>query len=237
MTTRLYRFGQSLAIIGVLLVAALAAGEARAAAIEFTQETLENGLQVIYAPLHQAPVVHVRVLYHVGSRDERPDRQGFAHMFEHMMFRGSAHVKPEEHMKLVGMVGGMSNAFTSFDQTVYVNTIPSNQLELALYLEADRMASFKVSDEIYQTERKVVTEEWRMKQNRPYGNVWEDFMKAAFQKSSYRWTPIGNMDNLRAAQATELQDFFNRYYVPNNAALVIAGDIDVPAAKALVQKY
>ena len=96
--------------------------------IAFTQETLENGLKVIYAPLHQAPVVHVRVLYHVGSRDERPDRQGFAHMFEHMMFRGSAHVKPEEHMKLIGMVGGISNAFTSFDQTVYVNTIPSNHL-------------------------------------------------------------------------------------------------------------
>jgi predicted Zn-dependent peptidase len=237
MTTRQYRFGQSLAIIGVLLVAALGAAQARAAAVEFTQETLENGLQVIYAPLHQAPVVHVRVLYHVGSRDERPDRQGFAHMFEHMMFRGSAHVKPEEHMKLIGMVGGMSNAFTSFDQTVYVNTIPSNQVELALYLEADRMASFKVSDEIYQTERKVVTEEWRMKQNRPYGNVWEDFMKAAFTKSSYRWTPIGNMDDLRAAQAAELQDFFNRYYIPNNAILVIAGDIDVPAAKALAKKY
>src|SRR6266545_1135433 len=114
--------------------------------IQFTEETLDNGLHVIYAPLHQAPVVHVRVLYHVGSRDERPDRQGFAHMFEHMMFRGSAHVPPEEHMKLIGMVGGMSNAFTSFDQTVYVNTIPSNHLEMALYLEADRMASFKVSE-------------------------------------------------------------------------------------------
>jgi len=134
-------------------------------------------------------------------------------------------------------VGGMSNAFTSFDQTVYVNTVPANQLELALYLEADRMASFKVSDEIYQTERKVVTEEWRMKQNRPYGNLWEDFAKAAFTKSPYRWTPIGNMDDLRAAQAAELQDFFNRFYVPNNAILVIAGDIDIPAAKALVKKY
>src|SRR5881275_3254342 len=93
--------------------------------IEFTQETLPNGLRVIYAPLHQAPVVEVRVFYHVGSRDERPDRQGFAHMFEHMMFRGSAHVAPEEHMKRIGGVGGYCNAFTSFDQTVYINTIPS----------------------------------------------------------------------------------------------------------------
>src|SRR3954467_9034567 len=106
--------------------------------VQFEQEVLDNGLRVIYAPLHQAPVVHVRVMYHVGSRDERPDRQGFAHMFEHMMFRGSAHVAPEEHMKLIGMVGGISNAFTSFDQTVYVNTIPANSTEMALYLEADR---------------------------------------------------------------------------------------------------
>src|SRR6478609_1166954 len=108
--------------------------------IPFTEEDLANGLHVIYAPLHNAPVVHVRVLYHVGSRDERPDRQGFAHMFEHMMFRGSAHVAPQEHMKLVNQVGGYSNAFTSFDETVYVNTVPSEHLETALYLEADRMS-------------------------------------------------------------------------------------------------
>jgi zinc protease len=222
------------------MLVAMLAGPARAAAaaqIEFTQETLPNGLEVLYAPLHQAPVVHVRVLYHVGSRDERPDRQGFAHMFEHMMFRGSDHVKPEQHMKLIGMVGGYSNAFTSFDETVYVNTVPSSQLELALYLEADRMASFKVSDEIYRTERKVVTEEWRMKQNRPYGAIWESLFAAAFKVHSYRWTPIGDMNNLRAAQAAELQDFFNRYYVPNNAILVIAGDLDPAAARALVKKY
>src|SRR3954468_24369277 len=124
----------------VVLLIPFTARATEPAKIDFTEETLDNGLRVIYAPLHQAPVVHVRVLYHVGSRDERPDRQGFAHMFEHMMFRGSAHVKPEEHMKLIGMVGGMSNAFTSFDETVYVNTIPANQTEMALYLEADRMS-------------------------------------------------------------------------------------------------
>src|SRR5215210_1212838 len=100
------------------------------APIEFQTETLDNGLRVVYAPLRQAPVVHVRVLYHVGSKDERPDRQGFAHMFEHMMFRGSAHVKPEEHMKLINTVGGNSNAFTSFDQTVYINTLPANYTEM-----------------------------------------------------------------------------------------------------------
>src|SRR5688572_23079946 len=114
-------------LTGLFLLASstrLFGAPAMPAPIAFEEETLPNGLRVIYAPLHQAPVVHVRVLYHVGSRDERPDRQGFAHMFEHMMFRGSAHVKPEEHMKLIGVVGGMSNAYTSFDQTVYINTLP-----------------------------------------------------------------------------------------------------------------
>src|SRR5881392_997579 len=158
--------------------------------IPFTREVLDNGLTVLYIPLHTAPVVHLRVIYHVGSRDERPDRQGFAHMFEHMMFRGSAHVAPQEHMKLIGVVGGISNAFTSFDETVYVNTVPAEWLDMALWLEADRMASFKVSDQIFQTERKVVAEEWRMRMNQPYGNVFELFLKAAFTKHSYQWTPI-----------------------------------------------
>ncbi len=207
------------------------------ARIDYTEETLANGLHVIYAPLRQAPVVHVRVIYHVGSRDEQPNRRSFAHMFEHMMFRGSAHVKPEEHMKLIGTVGGYSNAFTSFDTTQYVDTIPSNQLELALYLEADRMSSFKVSDKIFKTERKVVAEEWRIQQNQPYGRAYDDFMKLAFKKHPYRWTPIGNMNDLAAAHASELQAFFNRYYVPNNATLLITGDINVAAAKKLVHKY
>src|SRR3954452_20816992 len=206
--------------------------------VTFEKESLPNGLRVIYAPMHQAPVVHVRVLYHVGSRDERPDRQGFAHMFEHMMFRGSAHVPPEQHMKLIGVVGGESNAFTSFDQTTYVNTIPSNNVEMALYLEADRMASFKVSDEIFQTERKVVSEEWRMRYaNQPLGPMFQDFLKTAYKAHSYRWTPIGDMDQLRQAKSAELQEFFNRYYVPNNACLVIAGDIDIPQTKQWVRKY
>src|SRR5450432_1273769 len=205
------------------LIALLATTLAHAADIqpvEFEKQTLDNGLTVIYAPLHNAPVVHVRVLYHVGSRDEKPDRQGFAHMFEHMMFRGSAHVAPEQHMKMIGVNGGNSNAFTSFDQTTYFETIPSNAVQMALYLEADRMASFKVNDNIFQTERKVVAEEWRMRYaNQPLGPMFADFSKLAFQTSSYRWTPIGDMDQLRQASSSELQQFFNTYYVPNNACL------------------
>ncbi|HET6248570.1 MAG TPA: pitrilysin family protein [Tepidisphaeraceae bacterium] len=229
-------------IVSLVLLLAIAIGNSAAAeksnTIDFTQETLPNGLRVIYAPLKTAPVVEVRVFYHVGSRDERPDRQGFAHMFEHMMFRGSAHVKPQEHMKILGAVGAVVNAFTSFDQTVYHETLPASALETALYLEADRMASFKVSDQIFGTERKVVAEEWRMRyMNQPYGRIFGDFQKAAFSTHSYRWTPIGDMDQLRASRSNELQDFFNTYYVPNNAILVVAGDIDTPAAKALVSKY
>ncbi len=214
-----------------------AAAPAMPQPIEFEQETLPNGLRVIYAPLHVAPVVHVRVLYHVGSKDERPDRQGFAHMFEHMMFRGSAHVKPEQHMRLIGTVGGDSNAFTSFDETVYVNTVPAEHLEMALYLEADRMASFKVDENIYKTERKVVAEEWRIRQNRPYGTMFEKFLASSFTKHSYRWTPIGVMEHLQAADVAELQDFFNTYYVPNNAILVVAGDIDVAKTREMAKKY
>ena len=219
----------------LLLVVVLARVPA-AESLAYASEQLSNGLRVVYAPLHQAPVVHVRVLYHVGSKDEDPNRQGFAHMFEHMMFRGSKHVAPEEHMKLVGTVGGVSNAYTAFDETVYTNTVPSTHLPMVLYLEADRMASFKVSPEIFQVERKVVTEEWRRDQNQPYGTFFQDFFALLYQKHPYHWTPIGDMDDLAAAKATELQQFFNTYYIPNNAVLVLAGDFDPTEAKALVRR-
>jgi zinc protease len=216
---------------------AAAKAPAAVAPIEFQTETLEDGLRVVYAPLRQAPVVHVRVLYHVGSKDEKPDRQGFAHMFEHMMFRGSAHVKPEEHMRRINGVGGISNAFTSFDQTTYVDTVPREATEMALWLEADRMSSFKVTDQIYQIERRVVAQEWAMRMNQPYGNLYEEFLKQAYAKHSYRWTPIGNMEDLKAAAVNELQDFFNTYYIPNNAVLVVAGDIDVEKTKGWVHQF
>lgn len=206
--------------------------------IQFERETLDNGLRVIYAPMTNAPAIHVRVMYHVGSRDEAANRQGFAHMFEHMMFRGSAHVPPEQHMKLIQGVGGNSNAFTSFDQTTYVNTIPSNHLEMALWLEADRMASFKVSDEIFQTERNVVKEEWRLRYaNQPYGKMTQDLLALAFNTHNYRWTPIGDMDQLAAAKTDELQAFHDLYYVPNNACLIIAGQYDLSQAREWVRKY
>lgn len=206
--------------------------------IDYETETLANGLQVIYAPMDNAPVVHVRVLYHVGSRDEQPDRRGFAHMFEHMMFRGSAHVASEQHMDLINATGGNSNAFTSFDQTTYINTVPSNHLEMALYLEADRMASFQVTPSVLDTERNVVNEEWRLRvANPPYGELFEDLFELAYEEHHYQWTPIGDMDDLAAAQPHELQAFHDVYYNPNNAALIIAGQFDVEQAKQWVDTY
>ncbi len=206
--------------------------------IAFQTERLSNGLRVIYAPMDNAPVVHVRVLYHVGSRDETPDRQGFAHMFEHMMFRGSEHVPSERHMELINGVGGNSNAFTSFDQTTYVNTIPSNALEMALWLEADRMGGFKVDAEKFTTERNVVNEEYLQRVVAPpYGRMFMDFFALAYEDSHYKWTPIGDMQQLAEAQPAELQAFFDTYYVPNNAVLTIAGKFDVAEAKKWVRQY
>ena len=205
--------------------------------ISWDTETLPNGLKVIYAPMPLSPVTQVRVDYHVGSRDERIDRQGFAHMFEHMMFRGSAHVAPQEHMKLVGSVGGYCNAFTSFDKTEYHDTLPASYANMALWLEADRMASFKVSPQIFHTERLVVAEEWRMRQNQPYGTMWDTLFAEVYKEAPYHWTPIGNMQHLQAAQTSELQAFFNKYYIPGNAVLVVAGKMDIEKTKSDVHKY
>lgn len=206
--------------------------------IDYETETLDNGLRVVYAPMNNAPVVHVRVLYHVGSKDETPDRQGFAHMFEHMMFRGSAHVPSERHMELINSVGGNSNAFTGFDQTTYVNTVPSNALEMALWLEADRMSSFAVDAEKFATERNVVNEEYLQRVVAPpYGRLFTDFFALAYDQSHYRWTPIGDMDQLAEATPDELQEFFDTYYAPGNAVLTIAGDFKVEEAKQWIEDY
>lgn len=233
-----YRLGvtATLLVSGFLASPVLSAPQVEP--VKFERETLENGLRVIYAPMDNAPVVHVRVMYHVGSRDEQPDRQGFAHMFEHMMFRGSKNVASEQHMKLINSFGGICNAFTSFDQTTYINTVPNNHLETVLYLEADRMASFKVSQPVFETEREVVKEEWRLRYaNQPYGPFFQDLFSTAFTTHNYRWTTIGDMDHLAKAQIQELQDFHDKYYIPNNACLIIAGEFDVAEAKAQVRKY
>ena len=157
----------------------------------FEESVLENGLRVITLEDFSCPVIAVEVWYHVGSKDERADRQGFAHMFEHMMFRGTDLLSAEEHFSLIRGVGGQCNAYTNFDYTAYVNTVPANQLELVLWLEAERMMFLRVDQENFDTERKVVCEERRQDLNEPYGTVVEQVMPVVFTKHPYRWLRSG----------------------------------------------
>jgi zinc protease len=223
----------------------LAAGFVAAPAADVTPprlaieaHTLDNGLQVVLAPDTSRPVVNVQVWYRVGSKDERQGRTGFAHLFEHMMFRGSENVGPEEHMRYIREVGGTVNAYTNFDRTVYWQTVPSNHLERVLWLEADRMASLQVNEENFTKEREVVKEERRLRvENPPYGMLAEWVLDAAFQAYPYKYTPIGSMNDLNAAEVADVKAFFDTFYVPDNATLVIVGDFDTKAALAQARTH
>jgi zinc protease len=184
------------------------------------------------------PVVNIQVWYQVGSRDERAGRTGFAHLFEHMMFRGSRNIGPEEHFRLVQKAGGTNNAYTSFDQTVYYQTVPPNYLEQMLWAEADRMASLVINEETFQKERQVVKEERRMRvESPPFGLLSERILANLYQVYPYKHSPIGSMEDLNQATAADVKEFFDTYYVPNNATLVIAGDFDPKQAMGWAQKY
>ncbi|HTL50937.1 MAG TPA: pitrilysin family protein [Planctomycetota bacterium] len=192
----------------------------------FTAFELKNGLRVIVQEDHRLPVCAVQVRYHVGSKDESPDRQGFAHMFEHMMFRGTERVKPEEHMEFIRLMGGNCNASTSEDRTEYHETFPAEKIEKVLWLEAERMVNLKVDQEGYEIERKVVIEEYRERvANRPTGHLFEDFSAQFYKVHPYRWETIGKPEHLMAAKIEELQAFYKKFYQPNNAVLVIVGDV------------
>ncbi|MBL8879340.1 MAG: insulinase family protein, partial [Phycisphaerales bacterium] len=236
----LSRFGQrSFAVLLLALpVVWLSTGCApqKAGQFAYRQVELDNGLKVITLEDHSCPVVAVHLWYHVGSKDENPERQGFAHMFEHMMFRGTDKLGPTDHFDLIRQTGGNCNAYTTFDQTVYVQTLPANQLELALWLESERMSFLKIDQTSFDTERKVVEEERRLGVNRPYGTVLEKVLAEVFQVHPYRWSTIGNIGHLRASSVAELRDFWTRYYVPNNATLVIVGDVKHNEAQALARK-
>lgn len=203
-----------------------------------TRHALPNGLTVLMLEDHSAPVVNLQMWYHVGSKDEREGSTGFAHLFEHLMFKGSAHVDPEEHSRIIEAVGGFDNAYTNFDTTVYWQTFPSNYLERIVWLEADRMGSLNVDEANFQSEREVVKEERRLRlENRPYGLVAEDLYVAAFQKHPYRHQPIGSMEDLNKATVEDVREFFRTYYRPDNCTMVIAGDINPQQALAWVRKY
>ena len=206
--------------------------------VTYTEYKLKNGLGVILHQDKTAPVVAISVMYHVGSKDEIPNRTGFAHFFEHLLFEGSPNIKRGEFMKIVSANGGQNNANTSQDRTFYYEIFPSNQLETGLWLESERMLHPIINEVGVKTQNEVVKEEKRLRvDNQPYGNFLAEVMKRLFTKHPYTWVPIGSMDDLDAATLQEFQAFNKKYYVPNNAVLVIAGDIDVEKTKNLVAKY
>ena len=213
------------------------AGDKKVPMFDYRQVVLDNGLRVITLEDFSCPIVAVQVWYHVGSKDEQPNRQGFAHMFEHMMFRGTDRLGPADHFDFLRRVGGNCNGYTNFDHTVYVEQIPANQLELALWLEAERMSFLKIDQESFDTERKVVEEERRLMLNQPYGTVVDKVLAELFTNHPYRWSPMGNIAHLRATSVPELRDFWKRYYTPNNATLIIVGAVKHDKAQELAKRY
>src|SRR5438876_2881595 len=225
----------------VVLPATLAGQAGMSGRIAFEQFTLPNGLRVIYSEDHSTPIVTVDVWYEVGSRNERVGRSGFAHLFEHMMFEGSAHVKKSEHGQLVERAGGNYNGSTAEDRTNFWETVPSNRLNLALWLEADRMRSLAITEENFENQRQAVKEERRLRvDNQPYASAFTDGLTWPFDSATcfpYAHTVIGSMADLDAAKLPDVQAFFDSYYAPNNATLVVVGDFAPSELRSLVNQY
>lgn len=199
---------------------------------------LSNGLRVLIVEEHDAPVVGVQVWYHVGSKDEPPGKTGFAHLFEHLMFDGTKNLGPERFSDYIVRSGGVDNAYTTEDTTVFWETVPSNNLPVVLWLEADRMRNLQINDQTFKTEREVVKEERRLRfDNQPYGSVVETLYRAAFTVHSYRHQTIGSMDDLEHASVEDIQHFYDTYYQPSNATLVIVGDLQTSEAETLAHRY
>src|SRR3954454_6256627 len=206
--------------------------------LDYTMTTLPNGMKVVFLEDHSTPIIHAEVWYHVGSKNEKPGRTGFAHLFEHMMFKGSKNVEPEGHPSWISSIGGQSNAYTTEDATVFCQTTPAQYLPLVLWLEADRLGSLRVNEDVFKAEREVVKEERRMRiDNQPYGRLNELIYDQAFTVHPYKHPTIGSMTDLEAASIADVRDFFRTYYVPNNATLVLVGDFDTKEALDLVTKY
>src|SRR5882724_3917887 len=231
--------------VAVALAAALAGPAAvtswaavRPTKLQYEITTLPNGLTVILSEDHSVPIVHLQLWYHVGSKNEKAGRTGFAHLFEHLMFKGSKNVQPEAHTSMVASVGGQSNAYTTDDETVFWETVPAQYLPMILWLEADRMATLKVDKDTFTNEREVVKEERRMRvDNQPYGRLNEIIYDQAFTVHPYKHATIGSMKDLEAASVEDVRDFYQTYYVPANATLVLVGDFDSTQAMQLVNQY
>ncbi|MCS6816535.1 MAG: insulinase family protein [Blastocatellia bacterium] len=225
-----------LVILG--LAATVAAQGPKPIKVEFTDVRLENGLRVILVEDHGAPVVSLCVTYNVGSRNERPGRTGFAHLFEHMMFQGSENVGKGEHFLLIFNNGGTMNGTTNEERTNYFQTVPANQLDLVLFLEADRMRSLDVSQQNLDNQRQVVQEERRLGlDNQPYGRSREKLQELLYDNFAYKHSVIGSMEDLNAATLDDVREFFRIYYAPNNAVLTLVGAFRTQEALAKIRKY
>jgi zinc protease len=213
-------------------------GTVSAQKVAFEEYTLDNGMHVILHQDNSAPVVITSVMYHVGSKDENPERTGFAHFFEHLLFEGTANIGRGEWFKIVTGNGGTNNANTTDDRTYYYEIFPSNNLELGLWMESERLLHPVINQIGVDTQNEVVKEEKRLRvDNQPYGNLIAEIKKNMFTNHPYRWTTIGEMEHLDAATLEEFQAFNKKFYVPNNAVLVVAGQFDKAQAKEWIQKY
>ena len=206
--------------------------------IAYEEHELRNGLKVVTHEDHSTPIVNVQLWYHVGAKNEMEGRTGFAHLFEHLMFQGSENVAPGEHDALINGVGGVMNAYTTDDVTVYWETVPANYLERVFWLEADRMRSLDVSEENFSSEREVVKEERRVRvESPPYGDLFETLYANAFDVHPYRHTPIGSMQDLDNTTVEDVRNFYETYYSPSNAYLIVAGDFDTDQAMSWIEQY
>ena len=206
--------------------------------VKFEEYDLDNGMHVILHQDNTAPVVTTSVMYHVGAKDENPERTGFAHFFEHLLFEGTENIERGEWFTIVTSNGGSNNANTTDDRTYYYEVFPSNSLELGLWMESERLLHPIINQIGVDTQTEVVKEEKRLRvDNQPYGRFIENVKKNMFKKHPYRWTTIGEMDHLDAATLEEFQAFNKKFYVPNNAVLVVAGDIDIAKTKKMVKDY
>lgn len=225
-------------VLCALAAIALTGAAANAQKINFTEYDMPNGLHVILHDDHNAPVVAVSVMYHVGSKNEEKGRTGFAHFFEHLLFEGTDNIKRGEFFKLVSANGGQNNANTTQDRTFYYEVFPSNQLQMGLWMESERMMHPVINEIGVKTQNEVVKEEKRLSfDNRPYGNFITAVSEALFAKHPYHNGVIGTMNDLNAAKLDEFKGFFKQFYVPNNAVLTIAGDINIAETKKLVEEY
>jgi zinc protease len=227
-----------LAFSAVLALALAGLAATKEVVIPFKQFKLKNGLTVILSEDHSAPTYSIAISYNVGSRDEKHGRTGFAHLFEHMMFQGSENVGRNEHPALISANGGSMNGTTDEDRTLYYETLPSNQMDLGLFLEADRMRSLAITQGSLDNQRNAVQEERRLRvDNQPYGKTMEAISDTAYDNFAYKHSVIGSMEDLNAASLQDVQEFFKRDYAPNNAVMAIVGDFKSDEVMAKINKY